>query len=88
MLNGSITHIVNGQAGNVESHSQLTGSILNITATLNTKLYGFSKLTVLSAIEAKVEFVTGGDGAIGDAVTLLKDTKSSGGKKWWPREGL
>jgi len=69
----SITHIVNGMAGNIESHSELsTGeSILNITAVLDTKHYGFSKLTI-NATAASWQFIKGADGSIGDHVTLLK----------------
>jgi len=63
-----MTHIVNGQAGNIESHSTLyaTESILNITAVLNTKAYGYTKLTVFNSSMAKFQFVTGDNGAVED----------------------
>ena len=69
----SMTHIVNGMAGNVESHSTLEGApILNITAVLNQKVYGFSKLTVESATKLTWQYIKGDDGSVGDEVTLLK----------------
>ena len=42
----SMLHIVNGMAGNIESHSTISNSsILNITAVLDQRHYGFSKIT-------------------------------------------
>ena len=74
----SMTHIVNGMAGNIESHSELSGGILNITAVLDTKHYGFNKLTVLNATALRFQFVLGNDGSIGDELMLLKPSHSSG----------
>ncbi len=70
----SITHVINGMAGNIESHSELYSdeSILNITAVLDTTHYGFSKLTVLNSTALKWEFIKGEDGSVGDYLTLLK----------------
>ncbi|KAK9388189.1 acid phosphatase [Lipomyces mesembrius] len=70
----SMTHIVNGMAGNIESHSTLSAgeNILNITAILDQEHYGFSKLTVLNATTLKWSFVRGDDGSLGDELTLLK----------------
>lgn len=73
----SMTHIVNGMAGNIESHSELSRGILNITAVLDTKHYGFSKLTVLNGTALRVQFVLGNDGSIGDELMLLKPSHSS-----------
>lgn len=69
-----MTHIINGMAGNIESHSTLSSgeSILNITAILDQEHYGFSKLTVLNCSALKWQFVRGDDGSIGDELTLLK----------------
>jgi len=68
----SMAHIVNGMAGNVESHSELDGDpILNITAVLDAKHYGFSKLTV-NTTALKFQFVLGIDGSIGDELVILK----------------
>ena len=68
----SMTHIVNGMAGNIESHSTLAANkTLNITNILDQTHYGFSRLTVLSGTELKWEFVQG-DGPIGDTFTLIK----------------
>ncbi|KAH9831315.1 acid phosphatase AphA [Teratosphaeria destructans] len=43
----SVTYLVNGMAGNIESHSSLDASeILDYTAVLNQYDFGFSKLTI------------------------------------------
>lgn len=70
----SMTHIVNGMAGNIESHSEFSAGqgLTNITAVLNTKEYGFSKLTVANATALKWEYVKGSDGSAGDTLWLVK----------------
>lgn len=70
----SIMHIVNGMAGNIESHSTLSpgAPVLNITNVLNYKDYGFSKLTIHSAKKLTWSFIKGSDGSVGDKVTLYK----------------
>lgn len=75
----SMTHIINGMAGNIESHSELsaTQSILNITAVLDVTHYGLSRLTV-NATALKFEFILGVDGSVGDEVVLLKKSSSTG----------
>jgi hypothetical protein len=73
----SMAHIINGMAGNIESHSELSGGILNITAVLDTKHYGFSKLTVFNATALRFQFVLGNDGSIGDELVLLKPSHSN-----------
>lgn len=74
---GSMTHIINGAAGNLESHSILKKdeTQLPITAALDTTNYGFNKLTVFNATTCLWEFVHGSDGSIGDYVYLVKDQK-------------
>ncbi|KAK4940754.1 hypothetical protein LTR10_019147 [Elasticomyces elasticus] len=68
----SMTHIVNGMAGNIESHSTLAANkTLNITNILDQTHYGFSRLTVVNSTALKWEFVQG-DGPIGDTFTLIK----------------
>lgn len=69
-----MTHIINGMAGNIESHSTLSSgeSILNITAVLDQEHYGFSKLTIQDAKTLKWEFIRGDGGPIGDSLTLKK----------------
>jgi acid phosphatase len=69
-----MTHIINGAAGNLESHSEFsTGqSQQNITAVLNNKDYGFSKLTVVNSTALKWEYIRGDDGKVGDSLMLLK----------------
>jgi hypothetical protein len=76
----SMTHIINGMAGNIESHSTLSADerILNITAILDQEHCGFSKLTVLNATALKWSFVRGDDGSLGDELMLLKPSRSSG----------
>lgn len=81
-----MTHIVNGMAGNIESHSELsTGeSLSNITAVLNTSEYGFSKITVVNSTALKWEYVRGNDGSIGDHLWLVKpgNGKETGKGGW------
>jgi hypothetical protein len=68
----SITHLINGMAGNIESHSELgTSPQLNITAVLDQVNYGFNKVT-FTQTTAKFTFVKGKDGSVGDEVTLKK----------------
>lgn len=69
----SITHIVNGMAGNIESHSTINASkILNITAVLDQYHYGFSELTFHNASVATWQFIKGDGSGVGDSVTLKK----------------
>jgi hypothetical protein len=68
----SMTHIINGMAGNIESHSVLgTSPQLNITAVLDQTHYGFNKIT-FTQTTAKFSFIKGVDGSVGDEVTLTK----------------
>ncbi|KAH8646176.1 Metallo-dependent phosphatase-like protein [Xylariales sp. PMI_506] len=70
----SITHIINGMAGNIESHTVLDEgeSIAKITAVLNQEDYGYSKLTVVDATTLTWTFIEGETGAVGDTLTLTK----------------
>ncbi|KAJ7725426.1 Metallo-dependent phosphatase-like protein [Mycena maculata] len=69
----SLIHLVNGQAGNVESHSELNGApLLNITAFLDHEHYGFAKLTVHNASMASWQFIHGGNGKVGDYLYIVK----------------
>lgn len=76
-----MTHIINGMAGNIESHSTLSEgeAIANITAILDQTHYGFSKLTVHNASALTWTFIRGDDGSVGDELTLLKHSNSSSG---------
>lgn len=80
-----MTHIINGAAGNIESHSTLDSDpLLDITTYLDQTNFGFGALTVHNATALSWNYVHGSDGSVGDKVTLLKkDTKgtcgSSGG---------
>lgn len=75
----SMTHIINGMAGNVESHSEFSDGqgLMNITAVLNKEEYGFSKLTVVNSAALKWEYVRGNDGSVGDLLWLFKPGKKS-----------
>lgn len=77
-----MTHLINGMAGNIESHSILDPgeATLNITAVLDDSHYGFSKLTVLNATALKWAFVRG-DGSSGDELMLLKRAKGTSSSK-------
>lgn len=70
----AVTYLTNGQAGNVESHSELDPGqpVLNLTAVLNKDDYGFSKLTVQNATHAHWSFIKGGDGSHGDELQMIK----------------
>ncbi|KAF2724618.1 acid phosphatase [Polychaeton citri CBS 116435] len=70
----SITYITNGMAGNIESHSTLDSgrSPLNITAVLDQKHYGFSKLTFHNASAFTWQMIRGDGHGIRDELTLLK----------------
>ncbi|KAF2234884.1 acid phosphatase [Viridothelium virens] len=69
----SITHVINGMAGNIESHSTLGDDpVLNITAVLNQRNYGFSKFTFHNATTATWQYVKGDGTGYGDQLTLLK----------------
>ena len=70
----SVTHIINGMAGNIESHSEFSDgqSLTNITALLDKVHYGFSKLTIYNETAVKWELIRGQDGGVGDELTLLK----------------
>lgn len=70
----SITHIINGMAGNIESHAELAKSKkpLDITAIFDQSHYGFSKLTVHNETVLTWTFVKGSDGSSGDDLTLIR----------------
>lgn len=70
----SIAHIINGQAGNIESHSTInTTEILPITAHLDQMHYGFTKLNVESAEKLTFQFIRGDGAGVSDELTLVKD---------------
>lgn len=77
----SMTHIINGAAGNIESHSTLDAGEepLNITAVLDFEHYGFIKLKVFNCSALSMSYIEGDDGSVRDHVTLLKKDGSCGG---------
>lgn len=73
----SITHIVNGMAGNVENHSHLPkgqNSPLDIVAMHDETNFGFSKLTVFNESVAYSEFVGGEEGTVLDYVWFIRSS--------------
>jgi len=78
----SMTHLVNGAAGNIESHSTLPWNETKpITAVLNQKNYGFGKLTFHNESAVTWQYIYGVDGSVGDEVTILKNATSAAGLK-------
>lgn len=79
---GAVAHIINGAAGNLESHSELkdTEPVLPLTAVLNVKDYGMNKLTVYNETATLIEFVRGADGDVMDYLWLVKDKPCKGKK--------
>lgn len=74
----SMTHLINGAAGNVESHSTLPwNETLDITAVLNQHYYGYSKLTFYNESVATWQYILGVDGSVGDELTLIKSGTAS-----------
>lgn len=69
-----MTHIINGMAGNLESHSEFSSGqgLTNVTAVLNKQVFGFSKMTVVNSTALKWEYVKGNDGSVGDQLWLIK----------------
>ena len=71
----TITHLINGAAGNIESHSVLgSAPQLNITAVLNQQDYGFAKFTFHDAKKATWQWVKGDGTGVGDKLNLVKGT--------------
>lgn len=70
----SMAHVINGMAGNLESHSEFSSGqgLTNLTAFLDTTHYGFSKLTIKDASTLQWTFIRGDDGSVGDHLTLVK----------------
>ncbi|GAA5979963.1 hypothetical protein JCM10908_001482 [Rhodotorula pacifica] len=70
----SLIHFIEGNAGNVESHSTRGPNepILNTTAVLNEVDYGFGSLKIYNKTTASYTFVKGADGSVGDYVTIIK----------------
>ncbi|KAF2764997.1 Metallo-dependent phosphatase [Teratosphaeria nubilosa] len=80
----SLTHIINGMAGNIESHSTIDGDpVLNITAVLNQVQFGFSKLTFHNVSVATWEYVKGDGSGVGDELTLTTAAERKWDSKHW-----
>lgn len=73
----SMTHIINGMAGNLESHSELSGPVQPKTAFIDVTHYGFNQVHFFNSTTMKFSFVLGKDGSIGDEVTLVKPEPGS-----------
>lgn len=75
----SMAHIINGAAGNIESHSTLgSDPLLDITTYLDQTNYGFGGLTIHNATTLSWSYIHGSDGTEGDKLTLLKKGGSGG----------
>lgn len=76
----SLTHLINGMAGNIESHSTLSSSQprLNISAVLNNEDYGFSRMTFHDEYKLTWQFIKGDGSGVGDELTLMKKGKAGG----------
>lgn len=73
----SMVHIVNGMAGNIESHSELgSDPVQDYTLVLDKENYGFSKLTVHNSTAVYWEFIKGDDGTVGDYLWLFKPSST------------
>jgi hypothetical protein len=72
----SMGHIINGMAGNIESHTVLSSgeSQASYTAVLDQVNYGFNKLTVYNSTAIQFEFIAGDNGSVGDNLWLLKSS--------------
>lgn len=68
-----MTHIINGMAGNIESHSTLSADSqpLNIVAVLDFEHFRFTKLKVFNTTALSMTFIKGHDGTAGDEITLI-----------------
>ena len=69
-----MTHIINGMAGNIESHSTLDAgeSTLPLTAFLDFQHYGFNKMKFINSTALTFNFIQGDDGSSLDQLTLIK----------------
>lgn len=72
---GSVAHIVNGQAGQLEGPSVLKPgqAHANYSAFLDEKNWGFGKINVYNASVLGFEFVRATDGSLGDYLWLVKE---------------
>jgi hypothetical protein len=68
-----MVHLINGAAGNIESHANSSKKTPDITAVRDMTSFGFSKLTVHNATTLSWKFIQGEDGHTGDALTVRKD---------------
>lgn len=75
----SMTHIINGAAGNIESHTTINpDNIQDITAVLNQYDYGFAQLTFNNASALTWQWIKGDGSGVGDEVTLWKQGQYPG----------
>ncbi|KAI1288680.1 acid phosphatase [Xylaria venustula] len=73
----SMTHLINGAAGNIESHSTLNGApISNVTNVLDYLHYGYGQLNVINSTAVKWSYIHGEDGTVLDQFHLLKRPSS------------
>ncbi|KAF5694871.1 acid phosphatase [Fusarium denticulatum] len=82
----SMVHLINGAAGNIESHATINMSwpLPDITAHRNLTSFGFSKLTVFNATTLSWQFIQGHDGQVGDNLTVKKNVTCDGHSSYSP----
>ena len=69
----ALTHVTNGMAGNIESHSVLgSDTRLALTAVLNQNDFGFSKMTFHNSTHMTWQFVKGDGSGMGDELNIIK----------------
>lgn len=75
----SMTYIISGQAGNVESHSTLDDgeSPKPYSVMLDVTHYGFLKVHVYNETTTYIQVINGADGEVEDYLWLLKPEKSN-----------
>lgn len=69
----SLIHLVNGQAGMVESHSTLKGNWAKYTAVLDQENWGLGRINVKNQTHTLWEFVKAKDGQLGDYLWIVKE---------------
>ncbi|KAJ4141783.1 hypothetical protein NW768_001000 [Fusarium equiseti] len=73
----SMVHLINGAAGNIESHATTNKTKSHITEIIDKTTFGFSKLTVHNETTLSWIFINGTNGSAIDRLTVLKDPSAT-----------